>query len=140
TAHEAAFRTAVRARAPALWTANARRHMQHHELGPASTAMAVLIQPTVAARASGGGLSETAEGQMLISATWGLGSAIAQGAVVPDRIVLSRQGFLRSIESGRKDHRESCSHGGGAVSQAVPSELVGTPCLDAAQAVTLGRM
>ena len=68
--------------------------------------MAVLIQPLVAARASGGGLSETAEGQMLISATWGLGSAIAQGEVVPDRIVLSRQGFLRTIQAGRKDHRD----------------------------------
>ena len=76
--------------------------------------MAVLIQPLVDARASGGGLSETAEGQMLISATWGLGSAIAQGEVVPDRIVLSRQGFLRKIEAGRKDHRETCGHGAGA--------------------------
>src|SRR6266581_4249755 len=139
-ADEAAFLTAVRACWAELWTTNARRYMENHGLSPADTAMAVLIQPLVDARASGGGLSETAEGQMLISATWGLGSAIAQGAVVPDRIVLSRQGFLRSIESGRKDHRESCSHGGGAVSQAVPSELVGTPCLDAAQAVTLGRM
>ena len=37
-------------------------------------------------RASGGGLSETAEGQMLISATWGLGSAIAQGEVTPDQM------------------------------------------------------
>ena len=67
---------------------------------PADTAMAVLIQPTVAARASGGGLSETADGQMLISATWGLGSAIAQGEVVPDRIVLSRAG-LRAQDRGR---------------------------------------
>ena len=73
------------------------------------------IQPLVQARASGGGLSETAEGQMLISATWGLGSAIAQGEVVPDRIVLSRQGFLRKIDAGRKDHRETCGHGAGAV-------------------------
>ena len=50
---------------------------------------------------------------MLISATWGLGSAIAQGEVVPDRIVLSRQGFLRKIEAGRKHHRETCGHGTG---------------------------
>ena len=53
--------------------------MANHALNPAATAMAVLIQPVVAARASGGGLSETAEGNMLLSATWGLGSAIAQG-------------------------------------------------------------
>jgi pyruvate, water dikinase len=137
---EAAFLTSVRACWAALWTTNARRGMESHGLSPAATAMAVLIQPLIDARASGGGLSETADGQMLISATWGLGSAIAQGAVVPDRIVLSRQGFLRSIEAGRKDHRETCGHEDGAVAQAVPSELVAAPCLDAAQAVTLGRM
>src|SRR5262249_4453192 len=88
-ADEAAFLTAVRACWAALWTSNARRYMDTHGLSPADTAMAVLIQPLIDARASGGGLSETAEGQMLISATWGLGSAIAQGEVVPDRIVLS---------------------------------------------------
>jgi pyruvate,water dikinase len=139
-AEEAAFLTAVRACWAALWTTNARRYMENHDLSPADTAMAVLIQPLIDARASGGGLSETAEGQMLISATWGLGSAIAQGEVVPDRIVLSRQGFLRKIDAGRKDHRETCGHGAGAVPQAVPSELVSAPCLDAGQAVTLGRM
>src|SRR5439155_24154106 len=101
---EAEFLTAVRACWAALWTTNARRYMENHALSPADTAMAVLIQPLVAARASGGGLSETADGGMLISATWGLGSAIAQGEVVPDRIVLSRAGFLRTIEAGRKHH------------------------------------
>jgi pyruvate,water dikinase len=137
---DAAFLTAVRACWAALWTTNARRYMENHGLSPADTAMAVLIQPLVQARASGGGLSETAEGQMLISATWGLGSAIAQGEVVPDRIVLSRQGFLRKIDAGRKDHRETCGHGAGAVPERVPTELVAAPCLDAGQAVTLGRM
>jgi pyruvate,water dikinase len=137
---EAAFLTAVRACWAALWTSNARRYMDNHALSPAATAMAVLIQPLVDARASGGGLSETADGQMLISATWGLGSAIAQGEIVPDRIVLSRRGFLRGIEAGRKDHRESCGHGVGAMPQAVPGELVRVPCLDAGQAVTLGRL
>ena len=58
----------------ALWTSNARRYMGNHGLDPADTAMAVLIQPLIAARASGGGLSETPDGQMLLSATWGLGS------------------------------------------------------------------
>jgi pyruvate,water dikinase len=135
---DAAFLTAVRACWAALWTTNARRYMDNHGLSPADTAMAVLVQPLVDARVSGGGLSETAEGGMLISATWGLGSAIAQGEVVPDRIVLSRQGFLRKIDAGRKHHREACGHG--TVPQAVASELVGAPCLDAGQAVTLGRM
>jgi len=136
---ETEFLTAVRACWAALWTSQARRYMDNHGLSPADTAMGVLIQPLVSARASGGGLSETAEGQMLISATWGLGSAIAQGEVVPDRIVLSRTGFLRTVEAGRKDHRESCTHGV-AAPELVPKELVSEPCLTPGQAVTLGRL
>lgn len=137
---EEEFITAVRACWAALWTTNARRYMGNNGLNPGDTAMAVLIQPLVSARASGGGLSETAEGQMLLSATWGLGSAIAQGEVVPDRIALSRQGFVRSIEPGRKHHREACLHGEGTAAQAVPADLVNKACLDPGQAVTLGRM
>jgi pyruvate,water dikinase len=139
-ADEEDFLVAVRACWAALWTSNARRYMDNHGLSPSDTAMAVLIQPLIAARASGGGLSETAEGHMLISATWGLGSAIAQGEVVPDRIVLTRQGFVRKIEAGRKDHSDTCGHGGAVRPQAVPEELVRRACLDAGQATTLGRM
>ena len=145
---EAAVLTAVRACWAALWTTNARRYMDNHGLSPAATAMAVLIQPLVDARASGGGLSENAEGQMLLSATWGLGSAIAQGEVVPDRIVLSRQGFLRTNEAGRKRHADICRHGASGdtnsgarvASQAMARELVDKPCLSAGEAVALGRM
>src|SRR5262249_8474317 len=132
--------TAVRACWAALWTTHARRYMDGHGLVPGDTAMAVLIQPLVAARASGGGLSETAEGQMLLSATWGLGSSIAQGEIVPDRIVLSRQGFLRSNQPGRKYHRDTCEHGAGAVPQLLPDALAQQPCLSPAEAVTLGRL
>jgi phosphoenolpyruvate synthase/pyruvate phosphate dikinase len=137
---ETEFLTALRACWAALWTTNARRYMAQHDLVPADTAMAVILQPVVAARASGGGLSETADGHMLISATWGLGSAIAQGEVVPDRVVLTRHGFVRSNDAGRKDHREACVHGAGTLPQAVPEELARTPCLEAGQATTLGRL
>ena len=134
------FLTALRACWAALWTTTARRSMAQHDLDPSATAMAVLVQPLVAALASGGGLSETSDGQMLLSATWGLGSAIAQGEVVPDRIVLSRQGFLRTMESGRKRHRETCGHGAGLQAEAVPEALAGAPCLEAGQATALGRL
>ena len=142
-AGEAEFITALRACWAALWTTTARRSMAQHERNPAQTAMAVFVQPLVTARASGGALSETADGQMLVSATWGLGSTIAQGEVVPDRIVLSRQGFVRSNEAGRKHHREACSHaagGAGTSPQAVPAALVRAPCLKAGEATALGRM
>jgi phosphoenolpyruvate synthase/pyruvate phosphate dikinase len=136
---ETEFLTAVRACWAALWTSHARRYMDNHGLSPADTAMGVLIQPLVAARCSGGALSETAEGQMLISATWGLGSAIAQGEVVPDRIVLSKSGFLRSVAAGRKGHQDTCAHGV-AAPQLVPQDLVSEPCLTPGQAVVLGRL
>src|SRR5918911_689543 len=129
--------TSVRACWAALWSTNARRYMANHQLDPADTAMAVLIQPLVRARASGGGLSKTAEGQMLLSATWGLGSAIAQGQVVPDRIVLSRHGFVRKIEAGRKHHRDACGHGRGTAREPVSDDLVTAPCLEPGEAATL---
>lgn len=138
-AGETEFLTAVRACWAALWTSQARRYMDNNGLSPADTAMGVLIQPLVSARASGGGLSETAEGQMLISATWGLGSAIAQGEVVPDRIALAKNGFLRTVQAGRKGHRDTCMHGV-AAPELVPKEMVSEPCLTAGQAVTLGRL
>src|SRR4029079_1200895 len=90
---------------------------------PAETARGVRLQPLISARASGGGLSETAEGQMLISATWGLGSPSARGEVLPDRIVLAKNGFLRTVEAGRKGHRETCAHGVSAP-ELVPKNLV----------------
>ena len=133
------FLTAVRACWAALWTSHARRYMENADLSPADTAMGVLIQPLINARASGGGLSETAEGHMLISATWGLGSAIAQGEVVPDRIVLAKNGFLRTVQAGRKNHQDTCAHGVSAP-QRVPKDMVSEPCLSAGQAVTLGRL
>jgi pyruvate,water dikinase len=136
---ESEFLTAVGACWAALWTSHARRYMENNELSPADTAMGVLIQPLISARASGGGLSETAEGLMLISATWGLGSAIAQGEVVPDRIVLAKNGFLRTVEAGRKSHRDTCEHGESAP-QLVPDDLVSAPSLTAGEAVTLGRL
>ena len=136
---ETEFLTAVRACWAALWTSNARRYMDNNGLSPADTAMGVLIQPLIAARASGGGLSETAEGHMLISATWGLGSAIAQGEVVPDRIVLGKNGFLRTVEAGRKNHRDTCDHGVSAP-QLVPAEQVNELSLTPGEAVTLGRL
>jgi phosphoenolpyruvate synthase/pyruvate phosphate dikinase len=139
-ASETDFLTAVRACWAALWTTNARRYMETHEVDAGETAMAVLIQPLVEARAAGGGLSRTGEDQMLLSATWGLGSAIAQGEVVPDRILLSRQAFVRKIEPGRKAHSAGCVRGHGEVAAPVDQALVAKPCLGHGQATQLGRM
>ncbi len=138
---EADFLTAVRACWAALWSTRALRYMASHDVNPAESAMALLVQPLVAARASGGGLSRTPDGGMALTATWGLGEPIAQGEVVPDRYVLSREGELRAIEPGRKNHRVGCVHyHGEPASQAVPREIATAPCLDEALALELGRM
>ena len=134
---EADFLTAVRACWGALWSTRALRYMATHDLDPADTAMAVIVQPLVAACAAGGGLSQTAEGNMLINATLGLGSAIAQGEVVPDRIVLSRENVLLEISPGRKGHSVSCLHDG---TRAVPKAIATRPCLTGRQAIELGTM
>ena len=134
---EVEFLTAVRSCWAALWSTRVLRYMATHDASPAETAMAVLIQPLVAARVSGGGLSRTADGDMVLNATWGLGSAIAQGEVVPDRIVLSADGAVRETAPGRKYHRVSCSHGG---TRSVPRSLFAAPCLDTTQAVELGAL
>jgi pyruvate, water dikinase len=137
---EAEFLTAVRACWAALWTSRARRYMEPHGLSPARTAMAVLIQPLIQAQAAGGGLSETADGQMLISATWGLGSALAQGEVVPDRIALDRNGRVLSIDAGRKPQRDQCVHGLGLGPRPVSTRLACEASIGVEQAETLGAM
>lgn len=137
---EADFLTAVRACWAALWSTRALRYMATHDLDPADTAMAVLLQPLVPAIASGGGLSRTAAGEMLVNAAWGLGSAIAQGEVSPDRIVLNRDGEVLAIDVGRQEHRYHCVHGHGAAGRASDGASTEKPCLNEVQAVELGRL
>jgi pyruvate, water dikinase len=137
---EADFLTAVRACWAAPWSTRALRYMATHGVDPADAAMAVLVQPLVSARVSGGGLSRTADGGMLVSATWGLGSAIAQGEVTPDRFELGQDGELIHVAAGRKDHRVGCVHLRAPATEAVPAALVAEPCLDAARVVEIGRL
>ena len=133
--NEIDFLTAVRSCWAALWAPRALRYMATHDLDPADTAMALLMQPLVAAHAAGGALSQTAEGGMLINATPGLGAAIAQGEVAPDRYELGRDGKLRDSQAGRTYHQASCAH--------LPTLARSRPkakiCLTPAQAEELGR-
>jgi pyruvate,water dikinase len=103
------FLTALRACWGALWSPRAMRYMDDKNIKAIDTAMAVLVQPLVEADVSGGGLSETVNGGMSVSATWGLGEALAQGEVVPDRYDLSAEGELLESVSGQKfEHSAHC--------------------------------
>lgn len=132
--------TAVRACWACLWSARALRYMQSHDVDPARTAMAVLIQPMVEARAAGGALSRSSGGGVEVTGTWGLGSALAQGEVVPDRWLFAPDGSLESATAGRKDRRVVAAPTGGARPEAVAPELVHAPCLSTDDAATLGRL
>jgi pyruvate,water dikinase len=132
--NEADFLTAVRACWAALWSTRALRYMATHDLDPADTAMALVVQPLVAARVSGGGLSRTADGEMLVNAARGPGSAIAQGEIVPDRYVLDRDGALKESALGRKYHALGCVHRKRSASRT----LFGVPCLDRERVAELG--
>ena len=108
---EADFLTAVRACWAALWSTRALRYFATHGLDPAQTAMGLIVQPLVKARCAGGGLSRTAEGDMLVNAAAGPGSLVAQGDVVPDSYLLERSGVLKQSTVGRSYHSLNCSHG-----------------------------
>jgi len=141
---EADFITSVRSCWGALWATRALRYMATHDIDPGDTAMGVLVQPLISARASGGGLSRShgssGDDCMRLTATWGLGSAIAQGEVTPDRYDLSRDGKLLSITPGRKDHQVGCVHGEERSARLVPRALIAEPCLNEAQAIELGQL
>jgi len=138
---ESDFITAVRSCWAALWMTRALRYMATHDIDAAETAMAVLVQPLISAIASGGGLSKTAEGDMLMSATWGLGSAIAQGEVTPDRYVVSVEGKILEIVAGRKDHTVGCAHHRAEpATKLVSKTLINKPCLDRKQILELSGL
>ena len=138
--HESDLVTAVRSCWAALWSTRALRYMATHDLDPADTAMAVLVQPLVRARAAGGGLSRTADGGMLVNATLGLGSSIAQGEVTPDRFELDADGSLLHVAPGRKDHAVSCGHRRGPATEAIPAARAAEPCLSAVEISEVARI
>jgi pyruvate,water dikinase len=98
--------------------------------------MALLIQPLVAARAAGGGLSQTAEGGMLINATPGLGAAIAQGEVAPDRYTLTRDGVMQESHAGTTYHQATCVHQSKLSRPSSPHRT----CLEASEVRALGQL
>ena len=137
---EVSFLIAVRACWAALWSPRALRYMESHNIDLADTAMGLCIQELIDARSSGGGMSNPVDDTLSLTATWGLGTKIAQGEVVPDRYVLRRSGELQEWHSGRTSHSVHCIHHSAAGdTAAAPGQAEAGPCLSKAQAIELGR-
>lgn len=132
--------TAVRACWASLWARRAIEYAETRGLDPADNAMAVLVQRLVPARVSGGALS-TPDGRLVLTATWGLGPAIAQGLVAPDRYVLRcPRPVLERVEPGHKERLVRWADGVGLRLCEVPAPLVAAPCLSEAEALGLAGL
>jgi pyruvate,water dikinase len=133
---EEEFLTAARGCWAALWAPRALRYMAAQGLDPVDTSMALLIQPLVAACAAGGGLSQTAQGEMVVNAAPGLGASVAQGEAVPERYVLERNGRVMESAAGAKYHAVGCVHG----RRALRKTLASAPCLQPAHLAQLALL
>jgi len=139
--NEKDFLTTVRACWGALWASRALRYMESKDIKAVDTAMAVLVQPLIQAIASGGGISQAADGGMSVTATWGLGESIAQGEIVPDRYDMSGDGKHLDTATGRKGHTIHCAHRHEApTTESVARDQVMEPCLSPAQAEEIAAM
>jgi len=131
--------TAVRACWASLWSPRALRYMRAYGIDPKDAAMPILIQRMVAAEAAGGAFSLTPGDQIVLTATWGLGSVLAQGEVIPDRYLLRRDGSMEAVEPGEKYHLVTTA-ADGTVQRAVSRERVEAPCLTESEAGALARL
>lgn len=91
---------------------SARALLYFHDQGisPADSAMAVLIQPLIPARAAGVMFTTDPESclpdRLIINAVWGLAPELVSGEVSPDTYNVSkRTGEIIQEKIGRKDHR-----------------------------------
>jgi len=131
--------TAVRACWTSLWSTRALRYMRACAVDPARSAMPVLVQRMVEAEAAGGAFSLTADDQIVLTGTWGLGAAVAQGEVIPDRYLLRRDASVEMVEPGHKEHLVTAA-GAGPQWRAVPRERIEAPCLTDGEASALGGL
>ena len=101
--------------------------------------MAVVVQELIDADAAGVLFTRnpvTGVAERVIEASWGLGEAVVAGLVTPDHYVLDEAGALRELVLGEKDVAIRRT-GAGTSEMAVPGDLVGAPCLGAAELAAL---
>jgi len=75
---------------------------------------------------------------VIVESSWGMGAAIVDGRVTPDRYVLSRDGVLQEAVAGPGYHAVSCAHRQAAAPR--PKRPRPRRCLSDIQVAELGRI
>jgi pyruvate,water dikinase len=105
--------------------------------------MGVVVQQLAAAEVAGVLFTRnpvTGADERVIEAAWGLGEAVVQGRVVPDRYRLDRDGTVLERTLGRMPVVVRPAAGGSVAEEALADDLVGVPVLDDARLLGLHRL
>ena len=123
-----------------LWSTPAHAYRQQHPHdGDEQFGMAVILQRMVQAESSGVCFTQDPTGHYpdhaLVEATWGLGAALVDGRVSPDRFFVAENGAVSSRRIGRKRFKvaENLNNGSGARLDQVPAQQQIKPALDSDQ-------
>jgi len=76
----------------------------------------------------------------MIEAAWGLGEAVVNGAVIPDRYRLDARGRVIECAPGEKDVKMWYGDGDGTIELPVAPELRSVPCLHSGQVDALNAL
>jgi len=79
----------------------------------------------------------TGADERVIEAAWGLGEAVVNGVVVPDRTRVARDRTVLESVAGHKDIKIWYGEGEGTIELEVPASLHAAPCLDRHQLESL---
>jgi len=121
-------------------------YRREHGLAGAPGVPAVLVQLMIDAESAGVAFSADPvsgrRGHAVVSAVFGIGSALVSGEADADTFTVDRRGSIvaRAIVEKRTAHRAAPDDGEGVASQPVPPELVSRPALTDAQAVAVAGL
>ncbi len=130
-----------------LWSPRAVQYRHRQGYDHRRVRMAVVVQRLIPAQVSGVMLTVNPisgdRGQMVISATYGLGEALVSGAVTPDSFTVAKDSLaVVSNQVGAKEVMATPAANGGTVTTMVGEEMRGQPCLThqhLAQLAELGK-
>jgi phosphohistidine swiveling domain-containing protein len=111
-----------------LWSRSVAEYRKKMEIGNENIKMAVLVQEMVPATASGVMFTED---PMVIEGVWGLGDLLVGGKAIPDRYVISRDGFTVLEEKIAPKHYMSQGDLYGVKEVPVPESMKDAPILNA---------